>query len=142
MTTSGTSQRPPTIRRAAAGFAIIGMLALAAGCGDDDDAGGDTVSVEAWVDQFDRICLAVDEALEPGLSEAEFVAFLDGTLTVAEALSPPDEQADTVAGIFDDMRAAVRPGVSDVEIDAIDERIQEAMVTLGVSDECIGGVDD
>jgi hypothetical protein len=65
--------------RGTAAARVAAVALIATGCGDDDDASGDgTISRTAWVDQFDRICVAVTDELsraESDMTGAEWTAF-------------------------------------------------------------------
>ena len=136
----------PIANRAFARFAacLVPMAALAAACGNDTNSAGaaDTVSLAEWVDQFDRACIAATRALSDAassISDAEFTAFNEGAFTTLAALKPPDDKADTAAGLVDDLRSSLQPGLDEDQLAALDQRVLQAMTDLGISEECTGG---
>jgi hypothetical protein len=92
-----------TRRRAAT--VLLGMVAvLAVGCSDDSEnaaASRDTVTLDQWVEQFDRACIAASRSLSdvaPSMNDAEFAAFNEGAFTILGALKPPDDKATPQQG--------------------------------------------
>ncbi|MDH4146794.1 MAG: hypothetical protein OEY23_16670 [Acidimicrobiia bacterium] len=136
---------PSSAHRAFARFAacLLPVAVLAAACGDDSDSsGGNTVSLAEWVDQFDRACIAATHALSntaSSMSDAELAAFNEGAFTTLAALKPPADKADIAAGLVDDLRNSLQPGLDEDQIAALDQQVLQAMTELGVSEECTGG---
>lgn len=123
---------------------VIPLAVLLAGCGDDSDSadGADTVSLAEWVDQFDRACIAATHALSntaSSMSDAELAAFNEGAFTILATLKPPADKADIAAGLVDDLRNSLQPGLDEDQIAALDQQVLQAMTELGVSEECTGG---
>lgn len=142
-----TSQRPANKARRRGALGVLGGLAMiVVGCGDDNGdaaAASDTVTLDEWVDQFDRACIAVAQTLSdaaPSMSDAEFAAFNAGAFSVLAALEPPDERTETAATLLDDLRSSQQVGLSEDQLAALDQRILRAMTDLGISEQCIGGV--
>jgi hypothetical protein len=90
--------RPPAGRRLLAGLAVLGVVALVAGCGG---GGSDSLSADEFREQADAICADADERLEtltqPTAAD-QFLPFLQAGLPIqAEELGriaqldPPDE---------------------------------------------------
>lgn len=93
----------PVFRRPVAGLAIVGAVALIAGCGGSDDS--DALSAEEFRTQADAICADVDrttDAIAEPTSEEGILPFLQETreatsdgLDRLRDLNPPEELSDT-----------------------------------------------
>jgi hypothetical protein len=104
-----------------AGLAVL--TALAAGCGDDDDDGGEALSEADFITQADAICAAADAELDEASSEAfteepspeDMESFIDDTVAPnlraqfedIRALNGPDDFEADVDALLDDAEAAI-----------------------------------
>jgi hypothetical protein len=116
-------------------LASLGLLAVVAvACGDDDS---DALTKEEYIEQANAICTATNEEIEPLMEEffeetfadipqdtppgdvptiiLAFDEFFDDVLTPAvedqmeqiRALAPPEEDAEMLADIYDDLQAGL-----------------------------------
>lgn len=114
------------------GWLLVLALAcglIAAGCGGDDDDGGDALSKEEFIAQGNEVCTAGNAELQAagetagsgGPGTPQFDAFVTDTLVPnvqgqiddLRALGIPEGDEDTVNGILDDAEAAL----ADIEAD-------------------------
>ncbi len=99
-----------------------------------------TVPLVEWVTWFDQQCVDTVAALsEPGLTEAEYQDINDAAFSEMRAIPPPDQMADTAAGLVDGLQASTDSTErTQTEIEALDQQLLDAMRSLGISDACIG----
>ena len=134
------SQPTIPIRLAPLVLLAAALVASVASCGSDaDTAGGDTIPVDEWVAEFDRLCVEIANASTPALSDAEFEEISDAGLAEMRALPDPDEHAAEAAAMLDAIEATVDPAVAEADIEALDQQVLESATVLGVSQECIRG---
>jgi hypothetical protein len=109
-----------TFRTRAAAALAIGLALIALGCGDDDGGGAGALTKAAFVERANEICAdgntklnaAFQEAFEhaggsPSQEEAEqmitntIVPGIQLMLDQIGGLAPPEQDADTIAGLID-----------------------------------------
>jgi hypothetical protein len=125
---------PPAVR--AAGMAMAIALSVTA-CGDDS-GGEDTIPLSEWLEEFEELCSDAQAEITPDMTEAEFAEVGDRYRVLVQAITPPDEMADTVTELID-VLFDTGEGLDDAEIQALDERVFEAFTALGISDSCTEG---
>ncbi len=120
---------------------VLALAALAAGCGRDDDGGGDeAVEPTSWASGF---CDAL-KTFTTGISEAGTGLAGDGLPSGDEIVEAIDNAADAATTFADDLRAHGRPDVpSGEEIQSeLETAAQEAGETFdSVKDEVDGDID-
>lgn len=135
-------------RRPLAGLALLGTVALIAGCGgggDDDSA----LSADDFRTQADAICAAFErqtDALEEPGSSGEVLAFLQQGIPIQEdyiaelrALDAPDELAGTYGealDLLDQQQTAIKDAVARIEGG------EDPLTVVGDVDSTITGLND
>lgn len=103
---------------------LFAALALAACGGDDgDDAGGEAISKQEFIEQADAVCA---ESADP---QGEIQAQLESATSPDEAAAAYEELADVSQGINDEINALGRPEGDEELIDDLAAK-QEQLVVL------------
>jgi hypothetical protein len=128
--------KSPAVRVVAVGLVfLLGFVA----CGDDDD-GDATIPLSEWVGEFDQMCVEVQGKLTAETTDQEFHEINDAALAQMRALAPPDEMAETATELLNVIECGPDQNLDDATIEDLDQPALAALTSLGVSQECTGGV--
>ena len=118
---------------------LVGLTTLtftAGACGGDEN----TIPLAEWVADFDQKCVeTIAELSDPSLTQAEYEEISDAAIAEMRAISETDEMADTAVSSSTRSASTESTERTQDEIDALDQQVLTAMMSLGVSDACIGG---
>ena len=123
-------------------FATATLVVASAltGCADDNSEG--TIPVSEWVTEFNQRCVEIGEELSnPELTDAEYREINERGIAEMRALGTPDANANEAEALLTVIEASTIDNTLDDEaISALDQQFLDAATVLGISDECIGGV--